>query len=72
MDEAIRNGHAESRKEFMARAIRQALERIERRTIDEHFAEMATDPVYQAEALRVAEDFATAGWEALQAAEESE
>jgi len=72
VDEAIRNGQAESRKEFVARAIRQALERLEQQAVDEQFAEMARDPVYQAEARRVAEDFAAADWEALQVAEGSE
>ena len=69
VDEAVHRGLAASRKEFMARAVRAELERYERRQIDEQFAEMANDPVYQQEAIEVAEQFAKTAWEALQTAE---
>ncbi|HEX4964808.1 MAG TPA: hypothetical protein VF173_28605 [Thermoanaerobaculia bacterium] len=35
--------------------------------IDAEFAQMATDPAYQEEAVQIAKEFAEADWEALQA-----
>lgn len=68
-DQAVRNGNARSRNEFVARAIRHELRAVERAAIDAAFAGMAEDEAYQAEAREIAESFALAEWEALQLAE---
>ena len=69
MDSIVRAGVAESRNAFLERAIRRQLSATRRSGIDAEFAQMANDPAYQEEALQVAEEFASADWEALQAAE---
>lgn len=40
-----------------------------RAAIDAAFAGMADDPDYQREAVRIAEEYAISGWEALQIGE---
>lgn len=70
VDAAVRGGHAASRNEFLARAVRSELEKLERRAIDAQFEAMATDEVYTREARRMAEEYEIAGWEALRVAED--
>jgi hypothetical protein len=62
-------GAADSHGAFLKRAIRQQLAASRRAAIDAEFAQMASDSAYQKEAVRVAEEFAEADWEALRAAE---
>ena len=69
VDTIVRAGVAESRNAFLERAIRRQLAATRRAEIDAEFAQMANDPAYQEEALQIAEEFAEADWEALQAAE---
>jgi metal-responsive CopG/Arc/MetJ family transcriptional regulator len=68
-DDAVRQGHARSRNEFVAIALRHELAARRRAAIDAAFAGMASDPEAQNEALTVAEEFAAADWEAFQKAE---
>ena len=68
-DRAVRSGKARSRNEFVAEAIRRELAAQERAGIDAAFAAMADDAEYQAEALAIEAEFATAGEEALRLAE---
>lgn len=65
-DRAVRRGSARSRAELLARALRRELAAQRRATVDAAFEAMADDPAYQAEALRIAEEFHAADWEALQ------
>lgn len=69
MNTIVREGVAESRNDFLERAIRRQLASTRRTKVDAEFAQMANDPTYQGEALQVAEEFAEADWEALRAAE---
>jgi len=71
VDRAVRSGKARSRNAFVAEAIRRELAAAEEAAIDAAFAEMATDPAFQAEADALTEEFAVADWEALQSAESS-
>lgn len=69
MDRAVQAGHARSRNEFVALALRRELAAQQRAAIDAAFAAMANDPTYQAEACKIATAFAPADWEALRLAE---
>jgi len=69
MDALVEEGAAESRNDFLEAAIRKELAASRRAAIDAEFAQMASDRTYQAEAARVAGEFAEADWEALRAAE---
>jgi metal-responsive CopG/Arc/MetJ family transcriptional regulator len=69
VDRAVREGKAPSRNEFVADALRRALDALERAAIDAAFAEMADDPEAREEARRITEEFARADREALEAAE---
>ncbi len=71
MHAIVQAGAAESRNDFLERAIRRQLAATRRAGIDAEFAQMATDPLYQEEAVRIAEEFAGADWEALRTAERS-
>lgn len=71
MDIIVSAGMAESRNDFLDRAIRRQLAATRRAGVDAQFAQMANDPTYHDEALQVAEEFAEADWEALQAGEKS-
>jgi len=64
-DQAIRQGKAKSRNEFVAQALRHELAALKRAEIDAALAEMAQDPEYQAEVLKMETEFAAASWEAL-------
>jgi len=68
-DQAVRDGRARSRAELLARALRREFAAQRRAAIDASFARMADDPEYQAEALRIAEEYAVADWEALRIAD---
>lgn len=68
-DRAVQEGKANSRNEFVARALRRELAAQKRAEIDAAFAKMADDEEYQAESLAIARDFAKSDWEAFQIAE---
>jgi metal-responsive CopG/Arc/MetJ family transcriptional regulator len=65
-DKAVLEGKAKSRNDFVAQALRRELALQKRSEIDAALAEMANDPDYQAEVLKLEVEFATAQWEALQ------
>lgn len=69
MDARVQQGEADSRNDFLEKALRNQLAASRRAAIDAEFALMASDPTYRREAVEVAEEFAEADWEALQAAE---
>lgn len=69
MDALVREGEAESRNDFLEKALRNQLAASRRAAIDAEFAQMASDRTYQEEAVQVAEEFAEADWEALRTAE---
>lgn len=64
-DRAVARGSAKSRAELLARALRRELAAHQRAAVDAAFEAMADDPAYQAEAVRIAEEFRTSDWEAL-------
>ncbi|MTJ48246.1 ribbon-helix-helix domain-containing protein [Dolichospermum sp. UHCC 0259] len=68
-DRAVLEGKAKSRNDFVAQALRRELALQKRSEIDAALAEMANDPDYQAEVLKLEVEFATAQWEALQLGE---
>lgn len=68
-DQAVREGRARSRAELLARALRREFAAQRRASVDAAFAEMADDPEYQAEALRLAAEYSVADWEAIRIAE---
>ena len=65
-DKAVLEGKAKSRNDFVAQALRRELALQKRSEVDAALAEMANDPDYQAEVLKLELEFATAQWEALQ------
>ena len=69
VDAFVQEGVAESRNDFLERAIRKQLKDSRRAAIDAEFAGMAEDRTYREEAVEVAEEFAAAAWEALRIAE---
>jgi metal-responsive CopG/Arc/MetJ family transcriptional regulator len=71
-DLAVSQGKAKSRNEFVAQALRHELAAIHRAEIDAALAEMAQNPEYQTEVLKMEAEFATGSWEALQFAEKDE
>ncbi len=71
-DKAVREGKAKSRNELVAQALRRELAALKRAEIDAALAEMANDPEYQAEVLKMEAEFASAQWEALQLGESPE
>ena len=60
MDAMVQGGAAESRNAFLERAIRRQLAATRRAGIDAEFAQMVTDPLYQEEAVQIAEECAEA------------
>jgi len=68
-DQAVRDGRARSRAELLARALRREFAAQRRGAIDASFARMADDLDYQADALRIAEEYAISDWEALRTTE---
>jgi len=71
MDALVRRGEAESRNDFLEKALRAQLAAARRAAIDAEFAQMAADRQYQGEAAQVATSFAGSDWEALQVAEKN-
>ena len=71
VDAIVRLGEAESRNDFLERALRNQIAAARRKAIDADFARMASDPTYQNEAVQIAEEFAEADWEALRLGETS-
>jgi metal-responsive CopG/Arc/MetJ family transcriptional regulator len=71
-DKVVQEGKAKSRNEFVAQALRRELAALKRAEIDAALAEMANDPEYQAEVLKMEAEFASAQWEALQLGESPE
>ena len=69
-DRAIKQGKAKSRNALIAQAIRHELEALNRAKIEVELAEMAQDPDYQSEVLRMEAEFSPASWEAFQLGEE--
>lgn len=68
-DEAVSQGKAKSRNEFVAQALLHELEALKRAEIDAALIEMAQDPDYQSQVLQMEAEFALASWEALQLGE---
>lgn len=68
-DQAVREGKARSRNEFVALALRHELATQKRARIDAAFAAMADDTDYQTEALAVTDGFVVADWEAFKLGE---
>ncbi|MFM7364318.1 MAG: ribbon-helix-helix domain-containing protein [Cuspidothrix sp.] len=68
-DKAVLEGKAKSRNDFVAQALRRELAVQKRSEIDAALAEMANDPDYQAEVLKLEVEFASAQWEAFQLGE---
>ena len=66
VDEMVRAGRVRNRAELIRGAIRRELAFQERLAIDAAFADMSSDAEYQAESERIANEFASADWEALQ------
>lgn len=69
-DKAVSQGKAKNLNELVAQAIRHELAALKRAEIDVQLAQMAQDPEYQAEVLKMETEFATASWEALQLGEQ--
>ncbi|MDJ0591881.1 MAG: ribbon-helix-helix domain-containing protein [Pleurocapsa sp. MO_226.B13] len=68
-DRLVKEGKAKSRNQFVSQALRRELLAIKRAEIDAALAEMAQDPDYQREVLKMEAEFASASWEALQLGE---
>ncbi len=64
-DRAISQGKAKNRNEFVARSLLHELEALKRAEIDAALSEMAQEPDYQAQVLKMEAEFAAASWEAL-------
>jgi len=58
VDVLVQEGEAESRNNFLERALRHELAASRRAAIDAEFAQMKNDAAFQAEAVQIAEDFA--------------
>lgn len=71
MDALVEEGAADSRNDFLEKALRNQLAASRRAAIDAEFAQMASDRSYQGDAVQVAEDFAEADWEAWRIAEKN-
>ena len=59
-DKVVSQGKFKNRNEFVAQALLHELEALERAEIDAALAEMAQDPEYQAQVLRMEAEFAAA------------
>ncbi|GBF86433.1 hypothetical protein AsFPU3_3504 [Aphanothece sacrum FPU3] len=68
-DLMITQGKVKSRNEFIAQALRHELAALKQAEIDAALAEMAQDPDYHTEVLRMEAEFTTASWEAFQLGE---
>lgn len=72
IDRAVQDSKVPSRNVFVVNALRRELAAQKRAAIDAAFAEMADDPLYQTEALTIAEEFGDADAEASDLAERSD
>ena len=68
-DDAVKQGKAKSRNDFVAMALRRELAAIKRAEIDDAIALMADDSDYQAETETINSEFASSDWEAFQISE---
>ena len=68
VDDAIQEGLARSRNEFLETALKNQLAASRRAAIDAAFARMAEDADYQQEALEIAAEFESADRESLELA----
>jgi metal-responsive CopG/Arc/MetJ family transcriptional regulator len=68
-DDAVKQGKAKSRNDFVAMALRRELAAIKRAEIDDAIALMANDSDYQAETETINSEFASSDWEALKIGE---
>ena len=66
---AVRTGHARSRNELVARALRHELAALERAAIDTVFATLGDDPDHVDEVRILEREFAAADWEAFRRVE---
>jgi hypothetical protein len=64
-DQAVKNGAARSRNEFVTLALQHELASQKRAQIDAAFAGMADDSEYRQEALTLAEGFVVEEWNAF-------
>jgi Arc/MetJ-type ribon-helix-helix transcriptional regulator len=64
-DQAVKNGAARNRNEFVTLALQHELASQKRAQIDAAFAGMADDAEYLQEALTLAEGFVVAEWDAF-------
>ena len=71
-DKVVSQGKAKSRNDFVAQALRHELAALKRAEVDAALAEMAQDPEYQAEVLKMETELVTASWEALQLGESTQ
>lgn len=69
VDSAVKAGNARSRNDFLSRALRRELKLTRCQAIDQTFAGMASDQVFQRGALEISEEYAAADWDALELGE---
>jgi metal-responsive CopG/Arc/MetJ family transcriptional regulator len=60
IDSMVNQKKVKSRNEFIAQALRNEIKALQSREIDAKLAEMAQDPDYQAEVLKMEAEFTTA------------
>jgi hypothetical protein len=68
-DRAVCAGHARSRNELLARALRRELAALERAAIDAAFATLGHDPDHVDEVRTLERELAAAEWEAFREVE---
>lgn len=68
-DQAIKEGKARSRNEFVAVALRHELAALKRAEIDAAFTFMSNDAQYKSVAIAIANEFSSADWEAFKLGE---
>jgi hypothetical protein len=62
---AVPQSQASSFNEFVVQAIEEKVQRLTESEIDHAFAQMADDPEYQLDAVRLANEFEKSDWEAF-------
>jgi len=65
VDAVVQEGQADSRNDFLEKALRIQLATLHRAAIDAEFAKMAGDRAYRKDAVQIAEEFAVADWGVL-------
>jgi Arc/MetJ-type ribon-helix-helix transcriptional regulator len=68
-DRAVRTGHARSRNELVARALRHELAALERAATDAAFATLGNDPDHVDEVRTLERELAATDWEAFRQVE---